>query len=145
HDSDAALTMGAALSWYWVTRGLFTEGRGWLEGALATAPTDVPGRARGMVAAARLSFYQGDYDAAQRLCEAGLELLRGPADDAARGGAPRVLAGANGYQGEKEPAVGGLEEAIAATEDELVRAEALVARGELLLKMGDRAGAIPRL
>src|SRR5262249_24901867 len=26
HDSDAALAMGAALSWYWVTRGHFAEG-----------------------------------------------------------------------------------------------------------------------
>ena len=145
HDSDAALTMGAALSWYWVTRGHFAEGRGWLEGALAIAPTNATGRARGMVAAARLSFYQGDYKAARRLCEAGLELHHGPGDDAGRGWALTVLAWVHGYQGEQERAVERLEEAIAATEDELVRAEALVALGELLLQMGDLTRAMPHL
>jgi predicted ATPase/DNA-binding CsgD family transcriptional regulator len=145
HDSDAALTMGSALSWYWVTRGHFAEGRGWLEDVLATAPTDATGRARGMVAAARLSFYQGDYDAARRLCEAGLALLHGPGEDADRGWALTVLAWVHGYEGEQERAVERFEEAIAATEDELVRAEALVALGELLLQMGDLARARPHL
>jgi predicted ATPase len=144
HDGDAALTMGAALSWYWVTRGHFAEGRGWLEGALVNAPTDATGRVRGMIAAARLSFYQGDYEAARRLCEAGLELLR-PGDDADRGWALTVLAWVHGYQGEQVRAVERFEEAIAATEDELVRAEALVALGELLLQMGDLARARPHL
>jgi non-specific serine/threonine protein kinase len=145
HDSSAALTMAAALSWYWVTRGHFAEGRSLLEGALATAPTDAAGRARGMVAAARLSFYQGDYDAARRLCEGGLELLHGPDDGADRGWALTVLAWVHGYQGEQDRALERFEEAIAATENELVRAEALVALGELLLQRGDLARAGPHL
>jgi non-specific serine/threonine protein kinase len=98
-----------------------------------------------MVAAARLSFYQGDYHAARRLCEASLELLQGPGDDADRGWALTVLAWVHGYQGEQERAVARFEEAIATTEDELVRAEALVALGELLLQMGDLARATPHL
>jgi non-specific serine/threonine protein kinase len=145
HGSDAVLTMGTALSWYWVTRGNFAEGRGWLEGALATAPTDTAGRAQGMVAAARLSFYQGDYDAARRLCETALELLHGPGDDADRGWALTVLAWVHGYQGERERAVERFQEAIGTTENELVRAEALVALGEMLLQMGDLARARPHL
>jgi predicted ATPase/DNA-binding CsgD family transcriptional regulator len=141
YDVEAELTMATALSWYWVTRGHFAEGRGWLEGALAASPPDAAGRARGLVAAARLSFYQGDYEAARRLCESSLHLLDGPGDDADRGWALLMLAWVHGYQGELELGVRRFEEAIAATADEVVQAESQVGVGELLMQMGDLAPA----
>ena len=137
HDVGSGLAMATALSWYWVTRGHFAEGRSWLESGLAASPPDSAGRARGLVAAARLSFYQGDYDAARRLCESSLDLLHDPGEDADRGWALTMLGWVHGYQGELKRGAERLEQAIGATEDELVRTEALVGLGELLLQMGD--------
>jgi predicted ATPase len=141
HDVESALAMAAALTWYWLTRGHLAEGRGWLDGTLEEAPPDASGRARGLVAAARVSFYQGDYDAARRLCESSLALFRGSGDDPDRGLALMVLAWVHGYQGELNSGVERFEEAIHATEDELVQVEARVGVGELLLQMGELARA----
>jgi predicted ATPase/DNA-binding CsgD family transcriptional regulator len=61
---------------YWRVRGLFGEGRRWLDHALAkaTAPTTV--RARALVIGSQLAFWQGDATAGVRLLDEGEELAR---------------------------------------------------------------------
>jgi len=141
HDVDAWLALASALSWFWVTRGHFAEGRRWLEAALAAAAPDAPGRAQALLATARVTFWQGDYGAARRLCEAALDLLTRPKDAVDRGWTLSLLGSVHGYQGEYEEGAGRFEEAIAACDDDLVQMEALVGLGEMWLQAGqiDRA------
>jgi DNA-binding CsgD family transcriptional regulator/tetratricopeptide (TPR) repeat protein len=72
--AESGLYLAAALWRFWEARGHFTEGRRWLEQALAQAQELEPTRARAKAlnAAGRLAFRQGDmtvarahYDAAQ--------------------------------------------------------------------------------
>jgi predicted ATPase/DNA-binding SARP family transcriptional activator len=77
-DARLRLEMASALWRYWVARGYLSEGRGWLEGALAhpqaSAPTPV--RARALNGAGVIAFRLGDGDAALRFYEETLTLRR---------------------------------------------------------------------
>jgi predicted ATPase/DNA-binding CsgD family transcriptional regulator len=76
-EAEAALRLAVALpAFYWTTRGLFGEGRQWLDRALAqvTAPTAL--RARALVVNSQLAFWPGDIDAGMRLLDEGEELAR---------------------------------------------------------------------
>ncbi|HSR22349.1 MAG TPA: AAA family ATPase, partial [Candidatus Eisenbacteria bacterium] len=145
HDVSSWLAMATALSWLWVTHGRFGEGRAWLEGALAAAAPDAPERGGGLLAAARVAFWQGDYAAARRHCESSLDLLEAPDDAVDRGWALTLLGSIHGYQGEYDRAGRRFQEALAATGDDLVRMEALVGMGEMLLQAGDAGRARERL
>ncbi|GIF43900.1 ATP-binding protein [Actinoplanes xinjiangensis] len=61
---------------YWRSRGLFGEGRRWLDRALekAVAPTAL--RARALLVNSHLAFAQGDADAGRRLLDQGEDLTR---------------------------------------------------------------------
>jgi predicted ATPase/class 3 adenylate cyclase/Tfp pilus assembly protein PilF len=75
-EVDVALKLGGALWWFWQTRGYHSEGRRWLEEALAMDGRGSPGsRAMALVGAGRLASEQGDLDRAQQAYEEGLELL----------------------------------------------------------------------
>ncbi|HEY7198879.1 MAG TPA: LuxR C-terminal-related transcriptional regulator [Candidatus Dormibacteraeota bacterium] len=137
HDVDAWLALASALSWFWVTHGHYAEGRAWLEGALAAASPDAPGRGRALLAAARVAFYQGDYPAARRLCEAALDRFRLPADAGDRGWTLGLLGSVHAYQAEYAEGAARFQEAIAASDDDLVQMEALVGLGEMWLQAGD--------
>jgi predicted ATPase len=82
-EVELALRLGGALWGFWQTRGYHSEGRRWLEEALAI---DVPGspewRATALAGVAVLASEQGDYDRAQEACEEGLELLANEAREA---------------------------------------------------------------
>jgi predicted ATPase/DNA-binding winged helix-turn-helix (wHTH) protein len=54
------LELAAALFWFWTKRGLFEEGKFWLERALAVAP-EAPGsvRARALIGLAHMYHFQG--------------------------------------------------------------------------------------
>jgi predicted ATPase/DNA-binding CsgD family transcriptional regulator len=145
HDVAAWLAMATTLSWLWVTHGRFAEGRASLEGALAAAGPDDPRRAHGLLAAARVAFWQGDYAAARQHCESSLNLLGGPDDEVDRAWVLTLLGSIYAYQSEYDAAWRRFEEALAASEDDLVRMEALVGLGEMLLQAGDVAGASERL
>jgi non-specific serine/threonine protein kinase len=68
--------MGGALAWFWWVRGYYSEGRRWLEGALATEGRVSPEvRAMALAGAGGLAWEQGDLDRGQEACEEGLELL----------------------------------------------------------------------
>jgi predicted ATPase/DNA-binding CsgD family transcriptional regulator len=145
HEAGVWLRMAGALTWFWVTRGHFSEGLRWLEGALARADPAVAGLVEGLLAAARLSFWQGDYELAGARCEACLDLghLRG--EDATRAEALTLLGSVHAYRNEYEEGRRRFEESLAAAHDELARMEALVAMSEMLLQAGAVAEARVRL
>jgi predicted ATPase/DNA-binding NarL/FixJ family response regulator len=140
-DTGAALAMATALSWFWVTRGHFAEGRGWLESALAAAGAHLPGQARGLLGAARVAFWQGDYPAAYWYCEAAVAMFDQPADAVDRCWALTLLGSIFGYQGEYEQGRRRFQEALEIAADDVLRMEALVGLGEMLLQAGDVGGA----
>jgi predicted ATPase/Tfp pilus assembly protein PilF len=75
-EVEVALRLGDALWGFWSVRGYYTEGRHWLEEALAIEERVSPEvRAMALAGAGRLASVQGDFDRAQEACEEGLELL----------------------------------------------------------------------
>jgi len=75
--AEVVLDLAASLPWsYWRGRGLFGEGRRWLDLALARAPAPTAVRVRALLANSQLAFWQGDAAAAQRLLAEGEELAR---------------------------------------------------------------------
>jgi predicted ATPase/class 3 adenylate cyclase len=76
-DEELLLQMAGSLWRYWEIRGSFTEGRTWLETALAKG-SKTPGywHANGLAGAGHLARQQGDYDKARALHEQSLNLFR---------------------------------------------------------------------
>ncbi len=77
NEREMALRLSGALWRFWWVRGHWGEGRNYLERALTTseeAPTTI--RAKGLIAAASLTFVQGDYEWAEALSEESLALFR---------------------------------------------------------------------
>ncbi len=75
-EAELVLRLGSTLSWLWSVRGYHSEGRRWLEEALAIegrVSTEV--RAMALAGAGVLASEQGDLDRAKEACEEGLELL----------------------------------------------------------------------
>jgi len=79
---EMALRLGGALRPFWWGRGHWSEGRAFLERALAAARS-LPGpridpsvRAKALMAAANLAFVQSDYAQTEVLCEESLALYR---------------------------------------------------------------------
>ncbi|TMC08568.1 MAG: tetratricopeptide repeat protein [Chloroflexi bacterium] len=140
-DAGAWLRLATALAWFWTTRGLFSEGREWLAGALAAAGEDEPARAEGLLALARVCFWQGDYAAARSSCVECLDLSSGPGDAVRAGWALALLGSIHAYAGEFAASRAAFERALSGAGDVLVRMEALVGRGEMLLLAGDPAAA----
>jgi predicted ATPase/DNA-binding CsgD family transcriptional regulator/Tfp pilus assembly protein PilF len=75
-DAGAAQLMSSALLRFWEARGRLSEGRGWLERALALTGEEGPARARALSAAATLARRQGDYDRAEGLYRESLAIYR---------------------------------------------------------------------
>jgi non-specific serine/threonine protein kinase len=70
-DAEAVLRLAGALMQYWYRSGRWTEGRRWLERALAAGvrlPVSV--RAKGLLAAGYLALYQGDAEGLPKMEEA---------------------------------------------------------------------------
>src|ERR687898_1340427 len=75
-EAELVLRLGGALSWLWSVRGYHSEGRRWLEEALAMDGRGSPEvRAMALAGAGVLASEQGDLDRAKEACEEGLELL----------------------------------------------------------------------
>ncbi len=75
-DVEVALRLGGALWWFWLMRGYHSEGRRWLEEALAIEVRGSPEvRAMALAGAGGLALEQGDLDRTKEVCEEGLELL----------------------------------------------------------------------
>ena len=77
NGGELALRFGGALQQFWVIRGHVTEGRTFLEEALASSKAiKTPGRAKALKAVARLALVQGDYQRGEVQCEESLALFR---------------------------------------------------------------------
>ncbi|MDQ3875521.1 MAG: tetratricopeptide repeat protein, partial [Actinomycetota bacterium] len=78
----AVLRLAGALSHFWLVRGHLSEGRNWLESALAAAPEDRSAvRARALLGAGPLAAMQGDVESARRFLEESLALYRELGDE----------------------------------------------------------------
>lgn len=88
HDVETGLRLAAAVHWFWTVRGYFTEGGQWLRALLSGADVDPADghaavvRAKALFAAAELTFFQMDLDAAHVLLDASLAAARGLGDQA---------------------------------------------------------------
>lgn len=91
-DRTAALRMAGALWWFWFLRGLYDEGRGWLEASLA-AGGDAPAqqRAKALVASGDFAFLRSEYAPARERIEEGLALYRTVDDRRGVAGAVQLL------------------------------------------------------
>ncbi|MBI3975661.1 MAG: tetratricopeptide repeat protein [Armatimonadetes bacterium] len=81
-DAEAALRLGGALWRFWQVRGYWSEGRQWLEAALAAsgrAPAALRGKV--MTGAGVLAQQQGDYEQAKALSEGGMTLQQELGDE----------------------------------------------------------------
>jgi predicted ATPase/class 3 adenylate cyclase len=68
--------LAGALWWFWFVRGFLSEGRDWLDRALAIPDLDEPSRAEAMLGAGALAWRQRDYEAADTQLAASLALYR---------------------------------------------------------------------
>ncbi|SEM02464.1 ATP-binding protein [Rhodococcus maanshanensis] len=93
-EAGAALRMVAAIYPYWVSRALFSEGRYWVDRALA-ADDGPPSAARvaAMCAGGVLAAMRGDLPAAKELTDAARDLAEATGDDTASA----LAASATGY------------------------------------------------
>jgi len=77
HDMTMALRLGVALRRFWTVRGPYSEGRNFLERALAASEgVTAPVRAKAFYTAANLAFIQSDYERAEEFCQESLKLFR---------------------------------------------------------------------
>jgi predicted ATPase len=74
-DVETGLRLAGALAWYWYMQGLFSEGRDFLEGALARTGLVSAARAKALSGAGMLARRQGDLHQAALLLDQGLALF----------------------------------------------------------------------
>ena len=77
HDMTIALRLGVALQNFWSVHGHYSEGRSFLEQALAAREgVAAPLQAKAFFAAANMAFVQSDHDRGEELCQKSLKLFR---------------------------------------------------------------------
>ncbi|GAB2832390.1 ATP-binding protein [Lentzea nigeriaca] len=144
-ESAAALRMAASLYPYWFGRGLLTEGRYWLNRALALRTHPSADLARALYAASMLAGHQSDIAAASTLVGEEQQLaeqLNDASTSAMSGLASGYLAM---FQGDLDRAVVLLKAAVDAyrgTDDVLMLLEALLALALASEGLGDPARAL---
>ena len=70
--AELGLGLAAALWSFWYTHGHLSEGRRWLEGAIAAdSATTTRARAKALGGAGYIALFQGEYEAARRFLEEG--------------------------------------------------------------------------
>ena len=148
-DQDGALALSSASSAFWLSRGHLTEGRRWLEQALALGdgpPT--ADRARASIAAGLLAYHQADYAVAATHLQRGLDQCRARGDEADIARALAALALARTRAGDLAPALHLAEEALDAyrrLDDEAGVGRSLETLGRVLWIRGDYGLARARL
>ncbi len=76
-EPELTLRLASALWMFWHTHGYLSEGRRWLDGALAAADTSPRRRrAAALFGAGQLALFQRDYDSAERSLEESLSVYR---------------------------------------------------------------------
>jgi predicted ATPase/Tfp pilus assembly protein PilF len=132
--AEAALRMAGALWRFWYTRGHLSEGRRWLDQALAMVDSGLPVlhaeatrqpndalsqktsmavRAKALTGAGGLAYAEGDYTSAQTLYEASLEMFRATGDRRGIASSTNVLGVLAEIQGDSARANGLYQEALA--------------------------------
>jgi predicted ATPase/class 3 adenylate cyclase len=82
-EAEVATRLGGALWLFWFVRGYHSEGRRWLQEALASDERGSPdARAMALAGVGWLAAHQGDLDQAEEACEEGLQLLANEAREA---------------------------------------------------------------
>jgi len=80
-DTEAGLRLATALWWFWQVRGYISEGRRWLEGALAaTADRPSSSRTKALPRAGFFAWLQGDHQRASALSDESLRQSRESGD-----------------------------------------------------------------
>jgi predicted ATPase/DNA-binding CsgD family transcriptional regulator len=78
----SGMQLAVALWPFWYTRGYLSEGRGWLESAIArSGPEPSTAKAAALNGAGYITLFQGDYGTARALLERGLAQYRELGDD----------------------------------------------------------------
>jgi predicted ATPase/class 3 adenylate cyclase len=114
-DPELGLRLASALSHFWFVRGFWSEGRGWLEDALAgNAGDPARVRAKALSGLARLAVEQGDYEWGRTSAEEALALYRGLGDEKGVSDSLNDLGWVAMLQGDEERAAALLEESLAA-------------------------------
>jgi predicted ATPase/DNA-binding CsgD family transcriptional regulator len=145
-DTATALEICALLSGFWLERGYLGEGRLWLDEVLAAPAEPSPTRARALNANGVLSHYQGDYDRADELCEAALDLFRALGDQKGVAEALTGLALVRRTRGDYRKGEALFQEVLAIHEghdDQAGTAQTLYRYGIALMLEGDAARARP--
>jgi predicted ATPase/class 3 adenylate cyclase len=75
-ESEGALRLAGAVSWFWSMRGHFVEGRRRIESALRSDEGPTAARAKALIGAATMAFEGGDTATARLRAEEGLALHR---------------------------------------------------------------------
>lgn len=113
-DAEAALRLGSALLEFWIVRADWSEGREWVDGALALpGPVDPAVRMKGLRAAGELADVLSDYPSATRAFEESLALARSLGDRRATAEALMGLAHEAQRVGKHPEARAFLEEGVA--------------------------------
>jgi predicted ATPase/DNA-binding CsgD family transcriptional regulator len=118
-DGNVILRLTGALWQYWFLRGQWSEGRRWLDEALALAPHaegTLALRAKALYAAARLMLYQNDPAQARALCERSVTLYRALGDQVGLLTALLHLCRILDYQEDAEPMRARAQEALTLAE-----------------------------
>ena len=125
-EGDAAQRLAGALQPFWLTRGAWSEGRRWLEEALAIddpahagsgGTVDEAVRAKALYGAGMLTRFQGDYARARTLCDQSLALYRRLADPTGVVEALVELCRISSFQGDQTATQAFLAEAASQLED----------------------------
>ncbi len=112
-QKESGLRLAGALTRFWARRGFLSEGRDWLETAIALYPEAPPAaRAKALHGAGYLGLEQGDYARAQARCEESLQLYRSIGDDFGVALSLNVLGNVARNLGQSDQAVRLLEESV---------------------------------
>ncbi len=111
---EMALRFGVALRRFWNIHGHWSEGRAFLERAVATSEGTMTSlRAKALVAAASFAVYLGDTDRGELLCQQGLVQCRECGESAGTALSLYLLAGLAWQKGDLASAISLLEESLA--------------------------------
>ncbi len=143
--AETDLRLAGGLWWFWYLRGHWSEGRRWLERALArNVGAPAAARARALVGVGTLAHFQGDDARAVAVTEEGLALWRQVGDPRGAGYALLLLGAVAEDRGDYDPAVPLLEEALSLLRDagyQALATQTLYHLGVVTHGQGDHARA----
>jgi predicted ATPase/DNA-binding XRE family transcriptional regulator len=112
-DTEMGLQLTGALSHFWYVREHHSESRMWLQSALARGSDTSAARAKVLVGAGRLAWFQGELARANTLLEESLTLYQDLGDDAGAAFALLVLGRTAVSQGDRRRGEALVEESLA--------------------------------